>query len=303
MPTETRPNLFIVGAQKSGTSALAGWLSQHSQVCMSFPKEPGFLAFGESGYPFLDGYGNAAPASQYVVSDERAYINLFSHATPQQSVVGEASTWYFALPGTAQKIKSYSPGAKIIVILRNPVDRAYSAWCHARSDQMEPYEKFFEALAVESQRGEVEFLLRYKRMGLYSQALAEYQAIFPTTQLLVLFYDDLRADPLSTWLEICTFLAIDATEKPIFERKYNRSGQPRYRLLHNLLRSYRFKRFIRSFLPHRVAISLKQRVDNVNLETFPKIDSASRSELREYYRQDIETLSHLTKRELSTWLQ
>ena len=101
MPIETRPNLFIVGAQKSGTSALAGWLGQHPQVCMSFPKEPGYLAFGERGYPFPDGYGKPAPASGYVVRDERAYLNLFAHATPDQHIRGEASTWYFALPGMA----------------------------------------------------------------------------------------------------------------------------------------------------------------------------------------------------------
>jgi len=303
MPTEARPNLFIVGAQKSGTSALAGWLQQHTQVYLSFPKEPGFLAFGENGYPYKDGYGNDAPANQYVVTDERAYMDLFANATPEQTILGEASTWYFAIPGMAHKIKAYSPRAKLVVILRDPVERAYSAWCHARSDLLEPCENFSTALAMESQRGEVEFLLRYRHMGLYSQALAEYQAAFSVAQLLVLFYDDLQLNPAGTWQQVCGFLGIDATQKPVFEHRYNRSGQPRHRVLHRLLRSHRVKRLVRSVVPHNLAIRVKQQVDSINLQEFPAMDAASRGELREYFRTDIERLSQLTKRDLITWLK
>jgi hypothetical protein len=303
MPTDTRPNLFIVGAQKSGTSALAGWLGQHPQVCMSFPKEPGFLAFGSNGYPYRDGWGRIAPANRYVVTDERAYLALFAGATARQRVLGEASTWYFAVPGMAQKIYTYNPAAKIIVILRNPIERAYSAWCHARGDQLEPCEHFAAALAAEVQRGEVEFLLRYRRMGLYSEALADYQAIFPVAQLLVLFHDDVRIDALAVWREVCQFLDIDASKLPTFSHRFNTTGRPRNRLLHKLLRSHRLKRLARSTLPHAVAIETKQRLDRINLRQHPAMDAACRNELQEYFRPDIEQLSQLTNRDLRSWLQ
>jgi hypothetical protein len=303
MPTDVKPNLFLVGAQKSGTSALAGWLRQHPQVFISFPKEPGFLAFGENGYPYKDGYGNVAPASQYVVNSERAYLGLFANASSRQTVVGEASTWYFALPGMATRIKAYNPDAKLIVILRDPVERAYSAWCHARSDQLEPCEDFSAALAMEAQRGEVEFLLRYRRMGLYSQALAEYQATFPPEQFLVLFYEDLRANPSATWKQMCDFLGIDASQEPAYGQRYNRAGQPRHRWLHRLLRSHRLKSLLRPVLPHRIALGLKQQVDSINLREFPAMDAQSRAELCEYFRPDIEQLRRLTKRDLVAWLK
>jgi hypothetical protein len=303
MPIESGPNLFIVGAQKAGTSALAGWLSQHPQVCMSFPKEPGFLAFGNAGYTFPDGYGRPAPASQYVVRSERAYLKLFEQATPLQHIRGEASTWYFALPGMAQTLRNYRPEAKIVVMLRDPVERAYSAWCHARSDDLEPCASFSAALAQEAQRGDVEFLLRYQRMGLYSAALAEYQSAFPAAQLLVLFHDDVRADPLAVWHAVCAFLGIDAAHTPAFDKRYNRSGQPRNRLLHGLLRSHQIKRVVRSVLPHRLLMRAKQQVDAVNLVQFPAMDAASRAALREYYRPDIQQLSRLTNRDLAAWLQ
>ncbi|MEZ5501099.1 MAG: sulfotransferase [Halioglobus sp.] len=303
MPTENRPNLFIVGAQKSGTSALAGWLSQHPQVCMSFPKEPGYLAFGEEGYNYLDGYGKTTPASGYVVRDEATYLSLFAHATPRQRILAEASTWYFALPGTARKLYSFNPAARIMMILRDPVERAYSAWCHARSDQREPCANFSDALALESRRGEVEFLLRYRRMGLYSQALAEYRATFPEEQILTLFYDDLRANPGALWQAVCQFLAIDSANPPQFGHRYNRSGRPRNRWLHRALRSHPIRRALRPFVPHRFAIAVKQRLDDMNLDTFPAMDAQTRAELRQYYRADIEQLGRLTGRDLSAWLQ
>ncbi len=302
MPTEVKPNLFIVGAQKSGTSALAGWLRQHPQVFMSFPKEPGFLAFGNNGYPYKDGYGKLAPPSQYVVTDERAYKSLFSSARPEHIVIGEASTWYFGISGVSQRIEAYNPLAKIVVILREPVARAYSAWCHARSDLLEPSDTFSGALALEATRSEVEFLLRYRHMGLYSDALAEYQATFPPAQLLVLFYEDLRSNPLLLWHRVCVFLGIDSTTTPVFGQRYNRSGQPRNRIIHSLLRSHTLKRLVRSVLPHKFTLRLKQQVDNINLQEFPAMEEASKAELREYFRQDIEQLSQLTKRDLSTWL-
>ncbi|MEZ5571304.1 MAG: sulfotransferase [Halioglobus sp.] len=303
MRTETRPNLFIVGAQKSGTSALAGWLSQHPQVLMSFPKEPGFLAFGSNGYTYPDGWGRPAPAKQYVVTDERAYLDLFSRASSQQHVIGEASTWYFALPGMAHKIHDFNPDAKIIVMLRNPVERAYSAWCHAKGDELEPCENFASALALETQRGEVEFLLRYRYMGLYSEALADYQAVFPAAKLLVLFHDDVRADVLPVWQQVCSFLNIDPAQVPNFAHRYNPSGQPRIRLLHKLLRSHRIRRFVRILVPRAVAIETKQRLDSINLQKYPPIDSESRAELQAYFHTDIQKVSQLTNRDLSSWLQ
>ncbi|MDZ7785132.1 MAG: sulfotransferase [Halioglobus sp.] len=303
MPTEKRPNLFIVGAQKAGTSALAGWLSQHPQVYISFPKEPGFLAFGTDGYNFSDGYGNAAPASRYVVRDHDSYLALFAGAHAGHRIIGEASTWYLSIPGMAQKLKDYNPRARVILVLRNPVERAYSAWCHARGDRLEPCESFAEALALEEQRGEVEFLLRYRRMGLYAQALEEYLDAFGTGHVLVMFHDDMRGNPVVFWEQVCNFLQIDASAEPAFKFRYNRAGEPRSRLLQRLLRSHRVKQTVRRLLPHRVSLSIKNRLDDANLRDFPPMENTVRDELRDYYRDDIRRLAALTDRDLEAWLR
>tara|TARA_R110000823_G_scaffold27609_18_gene80522 strand:- start:9332 stop:10243 length:912 start_codon:yes stop_codon:yes gene_type:complete len=303
MSTETRPNLFIVGAQKSGTSALAGWLGQHPQVCMSFPKEPGFLAFGEAGYVFPDGYGKPAPASRYVVRDEQSYLRLFSGTTGRERIFGEASTWYLTQPGMPETLHRFNPGAQIIVLLRNPVERAYSAWCHARADDLEPCAEFADALAMEADRGEVEFLLRYRQMGLYSAALRAYQAVFPPAQMKILFYDDLRSDPAALWRDVCSFLQIDESHLPQFEQRYNTSGEPRSRALQTLLRSHRVKSVARRALPYPWMLALKGRLDTLNLQALPPVQGATRIALLDFYRDDISAVAHLTGRNLREWLQ
>lgn len=301
MPSDRRPNLFLVGAQKCGTSALAGWLGQHPEVFMSFPKEPGYLAFGEAGYPYLDGHGHPSPASQWVVRSEAEYLKLFAAAT--QRIIGEASTWYLARPGTAQAITRFSPDARVIVMLRDPVQRAYSAWCHARSDLLEPCETFATALAAEAQRGDVEFLLRYRQMGLYSEALAHYQATFDPDRLLVLFHEDLRSEPLSTWRTVADFLGIRHEPLPAFEHRYNTSGQPRSALVQRVLNSHRLKGIVRRVLPHNVAMRIKAGVDARNLEQLPPLDAASSAELAAFFRDDAARVAMLTGRNLDNWLQ
>ena len=83
---------------------MAGWLNGHPQACRSFPKEPGYLAFGERGYDCPDAYGRPGSAAQYVVRSESEYLDLFADAQPEHKVIGEASTWYFAEPGMARRL-------------------------------------------------------------------------------------------------------------------------------------------------------------------------------------------------------
>lgn len=302
MPTERRPNLFVVGAQKSATSALAGWLVRHPEAFMSQPKEPGYLAFGEKGYHFPDGFGQPSPPAFYVPKSERDYLALFSEAGPKHRVIGEASTWYFAEPNVAENIRAFSPDAKIVISLRNPADRAYSAWCHARARQQEPYETFAEALDNDTGRTDIEHILRYHRMGLYSQDLQHYRDVFGQDRVLLMFYQDISADPLAQWHKLCVFLNIDPAHEPVFGNRYNVSGQPRSPTLHKLLKSHQVRKLASSLLPHNVSVRIKNRIESVNLENFPPLGDADRSRLIEYYRDDINRLETLSGRDLSDWL-
>jgi len=269
---------------------------------MSSPKEPGYLAFLEKGYPYADGYGRPAPAGKHVVNNQQDYLDLFSAATPGEHVIGEASTWYFSIPGVAERIKSFNPDAKVLVVLRHPCERAYSAWCHARRDSLEPCAEFSSALEQEDDRGEVEFLLRYRRMGLYSEALAEYISVFDPSKLRILFYEDMVGDESALWQNLCIFLAIDTLRKSPTRRKLNRSGAFRSRSLESLLRSPHLRAAARTLLPRHSAGKIRDSITALNLKSFPALDQDIRRELLDFYRQDIAELARLSGRNLSSWL-
>ena len=302
MPTETRrPNLFLVGAQKSGTTTLAVMLRQHPEVFMSTPKEPGYLAFGEAGYTGLDGYGRLAHAASWVVRSEADYLDLFRDADGRQNVLGEASTWYLSESGCAERLRDYSPEARIVMILRQPAERAYSAWSHARRDGEEPCERFADALDAEAIRNNPSHLLRYREMGHYARYLRHYLEVFGRERVLVLFYEDLRDHPERLWRQCCDFLGIQAIPAPTAHRQ-NRSGMPRSRLLHKVLRAEGFKRAIKALLPLGFTAWVKGQVDAVNLQKLPPMDAGDKARLTAEFAEEIRELEALTGRDLRHWL-
>ena len=301
MPTNRKPNFFIVGAQKSGTTSLSAWLGRHPEIFMSSPKEPGYLAFGDRGYVYPDGRGRRAPASSYVVDKESEYLDLFAGATAAHKVIGESSTWYFSLDGMAERIKRFSPDARILVVLRNPVARAHSAWAHARRDELEPCNDFRKALALEESRGEVEFLLRYHRMGLYSDALADYQRVFGASRLLVLLHEDLQDDRAELWQRLCDYLGVGRVVPPP-QRSLNRSGSFRSRRLQRLLDAGPTRALARRLMPYRLRVGVKKHLDDINLQDPPALATEDRNYLEDYYRKDIERLAEMLDRDLSAWL-
>ncbi len=302
MPIERRPNLFVVGAQKSGTTSLALTLASHPAVFMCTPKEPGWLAFGEAGYWPLDGYGRYCRARSWVVRSETDYLALFAGAPTGCRWLGEASTWYLSEPGMPERLRAYSPDARIIVILRQPADRAYSAFSHARRDEEEPFADFARALAAEDERQQPSHLLRYREMGRYVEPLRDYLRVFGRERMLVMLHEDLRDDAEGVWRRCCSFLGIDpAAVEPVLDR-HNRGGMPRSKLLHSLLRSQRFKDVIRPLLPMRLASRAKRAVEAVNLQRPDPLDPALRAQLTTEFADEIRELSRLIGRDLAHWL-
>jgi len=303
MPTEPRrPNLFLVGAQKSGTTTLAVMMARHRQVFMCTPKEPGYLVFGEKGYTGLDGYGRPAHAARWVIDSEARYLQLFREAPRDARWLGDASTWYLSEPGAAECLRAFSPDARVIAILRHPAERAYSAWCHARRDGEEPCEQFAHALAMEAGRDNASHLLRYREMGRYARQLRRYFEVFGRERVLVLFYEDLRDNPEGLWRRCCDFLDLDAGDRAPAAHRQNRSGRPRSRLVYRLMRSQRFKEAVKRLLPLRFAAWAKDRADSVNMRRFPPMPAQQRRELEREFEDEVRELAALTGRDLSHWL-
>ena len=138
------PDFLIIGAPKSGTTSLYFYLQQHPQIFLPEKKKPFFFAFENQDMNHYHIYGNMKVINNTIV-DLNEYQMLFENI-PTNIKVGEASTEYLHIPEAVKNIYSHIPDVKMIAVLRNPVDRAYSHFSHFRRDGYEPCTDFMEAI-------------------------------------------------------------------------------------------------------------------------------------------------------------
>ena len=297
------PNFLLIGAQKAGTTALNYYLKEHPQIYMSPIKEPGFFDF-EGQKPDFVGPGDGE-LYDHVPTDIESYCQLFQGVS-DEIAIGEATTWYLYSSRAPERIKHYIPNAKLIVILRNPVDRAYSAFLHTIRDKREPITDFAQALKEEETRinHNWEYIWYYKQMGFYYGQLKRYFDLFDRSQIKVYLYEDLKDNPITLMQDICQFLNIDQTLISGSPPRRNVSGIPKNKLLDYCLGKQNlkllktpFKLFLSSKMRENIIINLK----NKNF-TKPQISPAVKIQLTKAYREDILKLQELIKRNLSSWL-
>jgi hypothetical protein len=301
------PNFLIIGAAKAGTNALYHYLRQHPQVYMSPWKEPKFFAFeSEADLGFRAANGRDAPVNASVILDQAEYEELFDDAGDEELARGEASTHYLYVERSPGRIKELIPDAKLIAVLRNPVDRAFSSYQHLVRDDLEPLD-FGAALDAEPQRiaEHYAYLYRYTDMGFYSEQLDRYEKTFPENQLCVLLYDDLRSDPEGTCRRIFSFLGVDEDFIPDMSGEYNRSGVPKSRFMHRLFNpSAPMKRRLWNVTPRFARerlLDAQTKMVNRNLQrqTMPEPE---RDRLRDVFREEVGRLEARLDRDLSHWL-
>lgn|GEM_PF-143676 len=262
-PHEPFPNFFLIGAPKSGTSSLHQYLRPHPQIFMSPLKEPNFMALDgtdqQREYIESESKGEEQQRSVWTLAE---YVDLFRGANGER-LIGEASSWYLHSPIAPQRIRFYAPQSKLIAILRDPAERAWSDFRMHRQLGSEPCETFEEALDQQEQRRRVwNWGLAYLTPGYYSRHLSQYRAEFEAGRLLVLLTEDLRDDPKGTLRRIQAFLGADPDFiPPGLSKRHNAS-------------------------PTREALA-----------------PATRERLIALYRDDIVQLQELLGRDLSHWLR
>src|SRR5919112_4104666 len=291
----TMPNFLIIGAMKSGTTALYYYLEQHPEIYMSPVKEPNFFSSQEQE--------NAADTVTHIGS----YQHLFRGASGKKAI-GEASHTYLYEPGAAAEIRSYIPGAKLIATLRNPIDRAYSHFLYMVRSGTEPLDDFAQALREEEVGGHKERTFQdYIGRGLYYSQLKRYFGIFPREQVRVYLYEDLSGAPLSTVQDAFRFLEVDDSFVPDVSLRRNVSGHPKYKTLDRLLRRQsRIKHAAKIYLPARLRWRLSKAFDDLktrNLVDPPPLRSEVRRQLILVFREDILKVQELIHRDLSGWLE
>jgi hypothetical protein len=293
------PNFLVIGAQKSGTTALYHYLRQHPQVYMSPVKEPHFFVFENKDVDYR-GPRDREILSQMVVTEIEAYSKLFGGVT-DETAVGEASAGYLHSPEVPGHIRRHAPGAKLIAVLRDPAERAYSSFLHMTRDGREPLDGFEQALEVEEARIRDNWapIWHYKRAGFYRPQLERYFEAFGRERIRVYLYEDLREDPLGMLRDVFNFLGVDDDFRPNVSLRHNVSGVPRSEAFLVLARRLRsVAPMVRSCLPSRARRYIKTRV----YVAPPPLSPEVRGRLVEDYREDILRLETLIGRDLSGWL-
>lgn len=287
------PNFIILGAAKSGTTALYRWLQQHPAVYMPSNKQPHYFAQLQ---PTFRGPGDQA-LNRDIVSDLGAYLALFAPGADRPAR-GEASPFYlFYARRVAENIRATTPHCRLIVLLREPVARAYSGYLHLVRDGRERG-SFAQALANEEERLQSgwEPLWGHRALGLYGQQLAEILRIFPREQVGVWLYEEMRR-PEVLFAEVCRFLAIDDRFVPVFSH-HNTGGAPRHPNLHALLVRLRVPHIAKRLLPE----SWAQWVVARYLDRRPAPTDLA-AELRAFFAPDTaRLLDLLPNKDFSSWV-
>lgn len=297
-----KPNFFIVGAPKCGTTYLATQLGRHPSIEVSDPKEPHF--FGRDLLP---------PTDQFV-RGESEYISLFTGSGGVE-MMGEASTLYLSSKTAAREISQWAPEAKIIAILREPVAQMYSMFSHRVYSGNESTLSFRDALALEGLRRHGSSLpnsltrtasgLFYRENARYYVHLNRYSQYFPENQIKILFFDDLVAGPLDFVNAAVRFLGLEpltaVDQSGRNENKRNRTLESQ-RIIQAI--PIRVKKAARAVLGEDVIGVLGAWAGRLG-EQRPRFDLTEEEtqRLRSSLKDDIRNLEGMTGRHLTHWVR
>lgn len=300
----TMPNFLVIGAGKAGTTSLDEYLKQHPQIYLSPVKEPNFFALEGEKLDFR-GIGAETRINSWSVTNIENYRALFKDAKDRKAI-GEVSPLYLYSPKAPDRIKHYIPEVKLIAILRNPADRAYSAYLWLFGQEREKIKDFAKALEAEESRiqGNWEWIWHYRNLGFYYTQLKRYYDRFDREKIKIYLFEDLKNSGKDLIKDIYDFLEVDNIYMPDTSMKYAYSViPPKNQILQDFLTQKNpLKEFLKTLLPANIRKPLSAKVYKKNMTQPLKISKEMRQQLIEVYREDILKLEELIQRDLSLWL-
>lgn len=300
------PNAFLIGAPKCGTTAIASYLSDHPNVFLPYPKEPSFWSFD------LKRGGTV-----FKLDSVEDYLRIYEPALEStHSVLLDASTSYLQSSDAVEAILKFSPKAKFIVMLRNPVDVAYAFHMEQLFNTFENEASFEKAWDLQPMRSSGQMIpasciepknLQYRQVASLGSHLARLKEIVVNDQLHIIFHEDFARDPRATYVSLISFLGLKDDGRKVFEVKgsahYNKyprlaafyqnpSGPVRFVVLgmKKLLRVYAYKnilQWIKGML--------------INQAPRPKLSILFRSKLAAEFESEILKIESITGRDLTDW--
>lgn len=299
---ERKPSFVIVGAAKAGITSLTQYLSMHPDIDISKKESFYFNSknFEENylPYPLQRGLDE-------IIFEERAYKQLFNGNTKR--IIGEVGTGYlYHHEESISKIKkTLGKGVKIFILLRNPIDRAYSAYMHFKKDCFEDL-SFEESLEMETYRKKQgwDFMWHYTSLGLYYEQVKAYLEEF--NNVSILFFDDLKKDTSSFMNSLYAQLSIEPRTEG-YNQVFNPSTSTKYSWLQECITNGNpIKSLLRPMLKRLFSSKEKayagRSLKTENTYTYHTMSDAAFNKLSEFYQEDVEKLSELVNRDLTGWL-
>jgi GrpB-like predicted nucleotidyltransferase (UPF0157 family) len=282
---QRRPNFFIVGAPRCGTTSMYSYLKQHPDVWVSILKEPHF-------------FGSDLTIQPHTIRDEQLYLSLFADAG-NRSRIGEGSVWYLASKQAAREIREYCPDANILIMLREPSEMIYSLYHLYRRTGNEDLPSFEAALDAEAERREGRRIpasayfpegLRYVEIARYADQVERYFDVFGRQNVHITLFEDLVADPAQMYQAVLKFLGIDPAFSAVFDRR-EAAARVRSTALWQLHRAdplVRAKLRSEGFRQHYSPLR-------------PSLPAPLRARLKEALAGDVERLEGLLGQKLTRW--
>ena len=282
----TLPNFFIVGTQKAGTTSLYAYLGQHPRVYMSPVKEPSYFAPEQCRENFS--------------FDWEAYQGLFGNVT-DETAIGEATATYLWSETAARNIAARVPQARIIINLRNPVDRAFSQYLHmlTAGATRKSFREQIDA-SLRCRNKQFGLLWPFLELGHYHEQINRYFGEFPRSQIHISYYEDLVSAPAQVLADLFTFLGVDPGFVPDISHHHNEPRIPKLSGATYLLKKWGAWSYLRKLAPRPLGPRLQSLL--MRSRGSLKIEPTDRAFLTDYYRDDITRLAVLLNRDLSAWL-
>lgn len=275
-------NTFIVGAPKAGTTSLHDYLNHHPDVSMSSVKEPNFFSSNE----VESLYYNSSPISN--INDYHQLFNL------DKKVIGEASVSYLFYEEVPRRIYEYNSDAKIIIMLRDPIHRAHS---HYLMDARLGFcNSSIEYIFSEPERFP-QFFQQFFELGLYTEQINKFLLTFKKENILILFYEDLEKDTKSVVEEVYRFLGLEKIDFDIHRENTFLGARNNFI---SILYKQKLLRKIANILFNKLLVRKIKKV-LFNKKKKPKLEIGFMVKLFSYFKEDINRLEELLKKDLSHW--
>lgn len=309
------PTFLVVGAVKAGTTSLHEYLQQHPEVYMSPVKETNHFCDADMDFAHfnvdyrqdidhnLDKY-LAGPMDKKIhiahVRTWQQYQLLFKNVKDEKAV-GEVSNAYLFCPSTVTAIKQKLPAVKIIMVLRNPVDRLYSQYLMnlklGKITERDLLREIEQDQAKIHKGWGVSHL--YLEVGKYYEQVKRYYDAFPKEQIKVLLFDDFKKDATATMQEIFDFIGVDSSFAIDTSRRYNEAGMPRFGKLNYWLTQIGVYGLVKKIFPDELKNRIKALI--YTKKDIPTIQPDERRHLEDLFREDIQQLAQLIGRNLDHW--